>query len=87
MTDTTPPTLTVPASFTLDAPGCGVTHSASASDLVAGAIAPPCAPVAGSVVSLGVTNVTCVATDTAGNAGTATFTVNVRASGRCHLRA
>src|SRR5437867_1069387 len=51
--------------------------AASASDLVDGAVAATCAPTSGSTFPLGSTTVTCTATDSAGNAGTATTTVLV----------
>ena len=79
--DTTPPTVTPPAPVTAEATGpSGAVVSygaASASDLVDGAVAATCAPTSGSTFPLGSTTVTCTATDSAGNTGTATTTVLV----------
>ncbi len=81
--DTTPPALTVPGNLTAEATGASgaaVTFSASATDLVSGAITPVCTPASGSTFPLGTTTVTCTATDAAGNNGTGTFQVTVRDS-------
>jgi len=78
--DTTPPTLTVPASLDLNATsaaGAVGTYSASASDLVNGPVAVTCAPPSGSTFPLGVTTVTCSASDAAGNDASAQFDVTV----------
>jgi Ca2+-binding RTX toxin-like protein len=78
--DITPPVVTVPANMTVEAAGpagARVSYRASAAD-------PPhpdppvtCAPSSGSLFPLGTTTVTCSATDSAGNTGTAMFTVTV----------
>jgi hypothetical protein len=79
--DTTAPSVTAPAPVTTEATGpSGATATygaASASDLVDGSVAATCAPPSGSTFPLGVTTVTCSATDSAGNTGTATTTVTV----------
>ena len=79
--DTTPPTVTPPAPVTAEATGPGgaaVSYgAASASDLVDGSVAASCAPASGSTFPLGSTTVTCTATDSHGNTGSATTTVLV----------
>ena len=78
--DTTPPTVTVPASIVTEAAGAAgaaVTFSASATDLIAGALTPTCSPASGATFPLGVTTVTCTASDGT-NTGQASFTVTVR---------
>jgi hypothetical protein len=78
--DTTPPVVTVPANKIVEATGPGgaaVSFSASATDLVDGAVAPTCAPPSGSTFSLGTTVVSCSATDAAGNTGSAQFDISV----------
>ena len=79
--DTTPPTVTVPDPIAVEATGPdGATadFTASASDLVDGAVATTCAPASGSTFGLGATTVTCSATDAHGNTGTAQFSVTVQ---------
>jgi hypothetical protein len=79
--DTTPPTVTVPANMTIEATGpSGATanFSASASDLVDGALSATCSPASGSTFPLATTTVNCSATDAAGNIGNASFTVKVQ---------
>ncbi len=79
--DTTRPSLTVPASLSVEATGPGgaaVTFSASASDLVDGALLPSCSPTSGSLFAIGSTVVSCTATDAHGNIGSAAFTITVR---------
>ena len=51
---------------------------ASAEDLVSGTLPVRCTPASGSDFALGTTTVTCTATDTAGNTGSATFTIEVQ---------
>src|SRR3989449_563975 len=78
--DTTPPHVTVPGNLVGEATGpsgTSVSFLASASDLVDGSITPTCAPSSGSTFAIGVTTVTCSATDAHGNLGSATFTVGV----------
>jgi hypothetical protein len=80
--DTTPPTVTCPANITADATsaaGAVVTYVASAFD--AGGIASfACVPSSGSTFPIGVTTVTCTATDNAGNSASCSFTVTVRSN-------
>ena len=79
--DTTPPDVTVPADITEEATspsGATVSFSASADDIVDGAITPTCVPASGSIFPLGTTEVTCSATDQAGNTGQASFDVTVQ---------
>jgi subtilisin-like proprotein convertase family protein len=78
--DTTAPDLTAPANLTVagtNSAGAVVTYSASAIDLVAGALTPTCNPASGSTFPLGTATVTCTATDRADNTSTASFTVTV----------
>ena len=77
--DTTPPRLAIRAPRTVEATspaGAEVAYEATATDLVAGAIAPSCAPAPG-VLPLGSTTITCSAVDAHGNraAGSATVAV------------
>ena len=69
--DTTPPTVTVPSDFIVEAAGPSgtlVTFSASATDAVGPANpAVTCLPASGSTFALGMTTVACSAEDTAGN--------------------
>ena len=82
--DTTAPDLTVSASRTAvatSANGAAVSYPApTAADIVDGAVAASCDKASGSVFPLGVTTVTCTATDAAGNTGTQRFTVTVTAA-------
>jgi hypothetical protein len=78
--DTIPPTVTVPADITEEATGPSgavVTFTASATDIVDGAVTTTCVPASGSTFPLGTTTVTCTATDAAGNPGSDTFDVTV----------
>jgi HYR domain len=80
VSDTTAPTVTVPANIVAEATsaaGAAVTFSASATDLVAGALTPTCAPASGATFPLGVTIVNCSASDGT-NTGRASFTITVR---------
>ena len=76
----TGPSVEVPADMTVEATGPSgalVTFSASASDIVDGALTPTCVPGSGSTFTLGTTSVTCSATDTHNNTGSASFSVTV----------
>jgi hypothetical protein len=80
--DTTPPTLSVPSGATgstTDPSGtAAVTWPApTASDLVDGSVAVSCDHAAGDSFPIGNTTVTCTATDSHNNAGSASFTVTV----------
>ena len=80
VTDTTPPTLHLPADQTVEAAGpngAQFTFSASADDLVDGSAPVACSPSSGSTFPLGTTSVTCTATDSHGNTATGTFNVTV----------
>ena len=75
-----PPVVTVPSNLVVEATGpsgAGVTFSASATDVIDGAIAATCAPASASTFPLGVTTVHCSATDSQGVTGSASFTVTV----------
>ena len=80
--DTTPPVVTVPGPITAQATssaGAVVTYSGvTAVDAVDGTVAATCNPASGSVFPFGTTVVTCSATDSHGNTGTASFTVKVQ---------
>jgi hypothetical protein len=79
--DKTPPTLTLPSDMSVQATsssGAVVTFSVSASDLVDGSVPVTCAPASGSTFSVGTTEVTCSATDKAGNSASGTFAVTVQ---------
>ncbi len=80
--DTTAPVVTVPANMTVEATGPAgavVSFTATATDLVGPLpLTVTCVPPSGSTFPLGVTTVTCSATDGAGNTGTNTFTITVR---------
>jgi hypothetical protein len=81
VTDTTGPSVTAPNDVTeeaADSSGAIVAYSgATASDVHDGSLTPTCAPASGSVFALGDTTVTCTATDSSGNTGSATFHVFV----------
>jgi large repetitive protein len=79
--DTTPPNVSTPGDITREATsatGATVTFAASANDAVDGSITPSCSPGSGSTFAIGTTTVTCTATDTHGNPGSATFHVVVQ---------
>lgn len=84
VTDATPPTLTCPANVTLTAtqvngctPGATANYAApSGADNCTGASV-VCVPASGSFFPVGVTTVTCTASDAAGNVATCAFTVVV----------
>jgi hypothetical protein len=79
--DTTPPSLSLPAEPIDEAAtnrsGASVDYTATATDLVDGAITPDCRPFSGSTFSIGTTEVVCTARDSSGNLATGTFTVTV----------
>src|SRR5262245_43035768 len=75
VTDTTPPTLTVPSDITTTDPV--VNFTATAIDLVDGPITPVCTPSSGSTFPVGTTEVVCTATDSSLNEAVASFFVTV----------
>ena len=81
--DATPPALQLPRSLTVqttDPAGMVVTYSASATDLVDGAVAAQCNPASGALFPVGMTSVTCTATDAHSNRATGHFDVTVEKS-------
>jgi hypothetical protein len=78
--DTTAPELSVPGSFSVNATGpdgAVVEYTATAIDAVDGAVTPVCQPGSGTLFPIGTTTVSCTATDTSGNGGSASFDVTV----------
>jgi hypothetical protein len=79
--DTTPPSVTPPAQITdssTSSSGKVVSYGkATALDTVDGSLTPACSPPSGSTFPIGTTTVTCIATDSHGNTGSATFTVTI----------
>jgi hypothetical protein len=78
--DTTKPTLSLPGSITVEATGASgavVTFTATAADTVDASVVPDCTPASGSTFALGVTTVSCSATDDSGNTRTGSFSVSV----------
>jgi HYR domain/Low-density lipoprotein receptor repeat class B len=81
MPDNTPPQLTVPADFAIDATssaGAVVTYQVFASDNVDPAPAVNCTHESGTTFAIGGTTVACTAVDASGNAASASFVVHVR---------
>jgi len=81
LVDTTAPAVTVPANIIAEAKsqaGAAVTFSASATDNIDGVVSATCSPASGATFGFGATTVTCSATDTRSNKGSASFTVTVR---------
>jgi Ca2+-binding RTX toxin-like protein len=78
--DLTAPAVSVPGDFEMDATGpagAEVSYQASASDDLDPSPSLVCEPASGGVFPIGATDVTCTATDAAGNSASATFTVTV----------
>jgi hypothetical protein len=78
--DTTPPLVDIPADMLIRAPsaaGAVVSYRVSAGDDVDGPVAADCSPAPDLVFPLGVTTVTCVAADAAGNRSSRSFRVTV----------
>lgn len=76
----TPPTLTVPSNVATTATGptgAVVSYSATAVDALGVSVSPVCSPAAGATFAVGMTTVTCTATDTRGRISSASFTVTV----------
>ncbi len=81
VSDTTPPTLNLPANITTEATGqlgAVATYSASANDAVDGAVLVSCSPTSGSAFPIGTTSVNCSASDTVGNTANGSFSVTVQ---------
>jgi hypothetical protein len=81
--DTTRPMVTTSGNVTVDATspaGRVATFSSSATDIVDGAMTPICTPASGSTFAIGVTTVTCSATDAHHNTGSAALSVTVLSS-------
>jgi hypothetical protein len=79
--DTTAPLLSLSPDLVVEATGpagAAVAFVATATDLVDGMLTPACTPAPGSTFPLGTTTVGCTATDAAGNAAQASFTVTVQ---------
>jgi hypothetical protein len=79
--DTTAPALSLPGDITREATGpsgAAVSFTATASDVVSGAVPVTCSPVSGSTFGLTTTTVHCSAQDGAGNTGNGAFHVTVR---------
>jgi len=77
--DTTPPVMTLPANITAEATGpsgAAVTYAVSATDPDDAATV-ACTPISGTTFPIGLTPVTCTATDTNSNTASGTFTVKV----------
>ncbi|RNJ73449.1 MAG: HYR domain-containing protein [Thaumarchaeota archaeon S13] len=80
VTDAVAPVLAVPSGITAAATsdsGATVAFTATATDAVDGTLTPSCTPAGGSTFAVGETEVTCMATDRAGNSASASFTVTV----------
>ncbi|WP_437578232.1 DNRLRE domain-containing protein [Sorangium sp. So ce887] len=78
--DTSAPILTVPGSITVEPAGpwgAELALAAIALDAVDGVVPVTCSPAPGTVLPVGVTTVTCGATDAAGNTSSASFEVNI----------
>jgi hypothetical protein len=80
ITDSVAPALTLPAPIVVgstSAAGAVVTYAVSATDIVDGTRPVSCAPASGSTFPIGVTTVSCSASDLSGNTATGSFTVKV----------
>jgi len=81
VSDTTAPVLALPDDITAEATGpsgAAVSYTASASDLVDGAVTPSCSPLSGATFPLGTTAVACSATDAHSNTSNGSFNVTVK---------
>ena len=79
--DTTAPVLALPSPITVAATspaGAPVTYTATASDLVDGALTVACTPASGATFPIGTTTVACSATDKAGNTASGSFAVTIK---------
>lgn len=80
-TDVRPPRLGLPRAITVNATspaGASVTYSASATDDLDPAPSIVCVPPSGAIFPIAVTNVSCTATDAAGNSAMGSFDVRVK---------
>jgi len=78
--DTMPPNVATPSDITIETTNSNgeiVTFDVSATDNIDGEVTSSCQPTSGSTFSIGTTEVTCTATDSSGNIGTASFTVSL----------
>ena len=78
--DRTPPVLTLPGTLTAEATsaaGAAVTYTATATDNLDATPTVACTPTSGSTFALGMTTVSCTATDDAGNTANGSFLVRV----------
>lgn len=78
--DVVDPVVSVPSDMTVEAEaldGTMVEFDALATDDRDGDLVPVCNPPSGSIFPLGITEVTCIATDSSGNSGSASFTIEV----------
>jgi len=78
--DTTPPLLLTPSDMTIDAndsSGARVNYSVKAIDDIDGVLHPRCSPSSGSLFKIGMTTVTCSATDSSGNSDRKSFLITV----------
>lgn len=79
--DTTPPTLHLPGDLTVEATsaaGATVSYTATADDAAPAHPTVTCTPASGTTFPMGATDVSCSATDAAGNTATGSFTVTVQ---------
>ncbi|MCC6568459.1 MAG: HYR domain-containing protein [Anaerolineales bacterium] len=79
--DTTAPTLSLPADMTVEATsaaGAVVNFTATANDIVDGALSVICVPPSGSTFAIATTSVACSASDSSGNAVNGSFNVTVQ---------
>jgi N-acetylneuraminic acid mutarotase len=86
----TPPDLSLPGDLVTNAAsasGSVVTYFASANDVVSGPEPIQCSPASGSIFPIGTTNVSCSATDGAGNIATGSFTVYVLTANQAYTPA
>ena len=82
--DTTAPALVLPPDIkteTANSSGTNVTFSATASDIVDGAVQVSCAPSSGSNFEIGTTTVRCSASDSRNNSADGAFTITVEYAG------
>ncbi len=83
VSDVTSPVITVPSNMNIDLPqyhtATTLSYTASAYDMIDGTVPVSCTPTSGSTAPIGITVVTCTATDSAANVGTGSFIVNVHA--------